>query len=52
MFEIKKAWSYITPGGYLIVDDANWSAAFGNFCTLWYIKGEIINGQGFIKKST
>jgi len=49
-FEMECAWPSIKVGGFLIVDDADWSYAFEEFCNLKKAKGTIQNGQGIIQK--
>jgi len=50
MFEMQQAWPYIRKEGYLVVDDADWSTAFRDFCNMALLTGSIVDGQGFLQK--
>ena len=51
-FEYEAAWPYMRPGGYLISDDATWSAAFIDFAERQGVKYVLIEGMGFIRKAS
>jgi len=50
MFEYEAAWPHIRRGGYLVSDDATWSAAFREFAERHAVGAVLIQEMGLIRK--